>query len=279
MEDRFFTTEEFNEEFGTNIDNAIDLYETLSKNGLKEFSLRQFDFYFTSNKKENLDSLADFLKVYYDYKIYEIKKDKELWEFNAYTKEFPIDSETILFWLIDLYVKGYEFDCKLDGFGSLDPDKVVFPNLDKDQEDVYFNQAMDDFEKQNYGSAIINWSTVLKINPNDPNSYYSRAIAKSELYFWKAALKDYDKAIELAPEFTSAIVNRATLKDEAGNYEEAIEDYNKAIAIDNKNGMSFFNRGNSKFNKGDKTGACQDWHKAKELGTVYAQERIDKECK
>ncbi len=279
MKDRFFTTEEFNSGFGRNMVNATDVYEALIKNGLKEYSLRKFDFDFISDTKEKIDSLANFLKTNYGYTIHDIKREKDLWRFNADTKEFPVDDETILFWLVDLYVKGYNFDCKLDGFGNLEPDEIIFPNLDKDQEDIYFNKAIVDFENQNYGSAIINWTTALKINPNDPNSYYSRAIAKNELYTWKAALKDYDKAIELSPSFTDAIVNRATVKDESGDYNGAIEDYNKAIEIDAKNSMAYFNRGNSKFNKGDKTGACQDWHKAKSLGADYAKERIDKECK
>lgn len=280
MGNRFFTEEEFDEYFGDEMASSQDIYDLLKKNGLTDYALGKFDFVFISDQKEKVRSLGEFLKSNYGYTIKEIKKREELWELSGDTKEIPVDSETLMYWALDLYVKGYEFDCALDGYGTMmDHDNPSFLKLEPSLEDHYFEEAIKAYENRNIGEAIINWTTVLKINPKDPNSFYSRAIAKSDLYTWKAALKDYDKALELAPNFADALVNRAALKDESGDYEGAIKDYNKAIEIEPDNAMAFFNRGNSKFHMEDSKGACEDWHKAKKLGAEYAEERISDICK
>ena len=200
--------------------------------------------------------------------------------FNRDATEFPVDEENLRYWALDLYSKGYEFDCKLDGYGATaNPNDQKFPDLGANLYEHYFELAMDAYNKKNLGMAIVHFSTAIKIKPGDPNSWYSRAIAKDQLHTWKAARRDYDKAIELAPDFTDAIINRAANKDEAGEYDDAIKDYSRAIELEPQNAMAYFNRGNSRFNKSDKNGACEDWTKAKELGAQYAQERISQHCK
>ena len=62
-------------------------------------------------------------------------------------------------------------------------------------------------------AAIINWTLVFIINPNEPNAYYSKAIVKNEFYTWKSVLRDYDKAIEIAPDFISALTNIGAIAD------------------------------------------------------------------
>ena len=193
--------------------------------------------------------------------------------------EFPVDENNLMYWALDLYCKGYEFDCKFTGYGAMaDPKDQKFPDLTDSLYDHYFDMAMEACDNRNFGMAIIHLSTAIKINPNDPNAWYSRAFMKDELHTWKAARRDYDKAIELAPDFVFAIINRAANKDEAGEYDDAIKDYTAAIEIEPDNAMAYFNRGNSKFNVKDKKGACEDWHKAKELGAEYAEKRIITNC-
>jgi len=278
MESRFFTTQEFNDNFGKEMVSSQDVYENMKKNGLQEYQYCQFDFDYISDSKEKLDSLREFLIEQYGYEMKETKKVDGNWNLWGNATKFPVDSDNILYWALDLYLKGFRFDCKLNGYGAV-VDKPEYPDLDTSKADYFFDEAMRAYNNQNTGLAIIHWSTVLKIDPKDPNSYYSRAIAKNELYTWKAALKDYDKAIELAPKFFDALVNRGATRDESGDYKGAIDDYNKAIEIKPDNAMTYFNRGNTKLNMGDKTGACSDWTKAKELGAEYADERIKEHCK
>jgi tetratricopeptide (TPR) repeat protein len=280
MEKRYFTQEQFNKNFGKEMVSAFEVYEQRKKSGIKDYALATYDFVYISDSKNKLDSLGGFLKTNCNFKIGETKKEDGYWELTGDATEFPVDEDNLMYWALDLYCKGYEFDCKLDGYGAMgDPKNQNFPPMDSSLEEYYFELAMDAYNKRNLGMAIIHFSTVIKINPKDPNAWYSRAIIKDELHTWKAARRDYDKAIELAPDFVDAIVNRAANKDEAGEYDEAIKDYSLAIQIDSTNAMAYFNRGNSKFNKGDKEGACNDWKSAKELGAGYAQERIDNSCK
>jgi len=280
MENRYFTLDQFNDNFGKEMVSASEVYEQRKKSGIKDYALATYDFVYISDTKNKLDSLGYFLATNYGYKISEPKKGKEYWELSGNGTEFPVDEDNLMFWALDLYCKGYEFDCKLDGYGAMaDPKNQTFPKLDTSLDDHYFELAMEAYDKRNLGMAIIHFTTSIKINPKDPNSWYSRAIAKDELHTWKSARRDYDEAIALAPNFVDAIVNRAANKDEAEEYDEAIKDYRKAIQLDIKNVMAYFNRGNSKFNIGDKKGACEDWKKAKELGADYAQDRIDDYCK
>ncbi|QGW28567.1 tetratricopeptide repeat protein [Phnomibacter ginsenosidimutans] len=278
--ERYFSEAEFNDNFGKEMVSATSVYDRMVKNGMKDYSLVTFDFIYISNSKERLDSLANFLSNNYGFKTNPVKEKKDYWELTGDATEFPVDEDNLLFWALDLYCKGYEFDCKLDGYGALtDPKNQNFPKLDTALAEHYFDLAMEAYNKRNLGMTIVHLSTVLKLDPKDPNAWYSRAIAKDELHTWKSAQRDYDKAIELAPDFVGALVNRAANRDEAGEYNEALKDYDKAISLDPTNAMAFYNRGNTKHNMGDKQGACTDWKKAKQLGADYAQDRIDKLCK
>lgn len=279
MENTFFTKSEFKNNFGKEMSSAVSVYEQRKNSGIEDYALATYDFVFITDKQDKLTRLSNFLSTNYDYKINEKKKQDDYWELTGDATEFPVDENNLMYWALDLYCKGYEFDCKLDGYGATgDPENQKFPDMVINSDDYYFELAMAAYNRRNLGMAAIHFTTAIKINPNDPNSWYSRAFIKDELHTWKAARRDYDKAIELAPDFVDAIVNRAANKDEAGEYDEAIEDYTKAIALSPDDKMAYFNRGNSKLNKKDHKGACEDWSKAKELGADYAQERIDKYC-
>jgi tetratricopeptide (TPR) repeat protein len=277
---RYFTREEFVDNFGKEMVSAEDLYAQFKKNGLTDNALGTFDIVYISDAKEKLDSLGEFLTENYGFSMKPTKKVDNYWEISGDAKPIPVDEENLLFWALDLYVKGFEFDCNLDGYGAMmDHKNPEFLKMDSTMEDHYFEAGLDAYNKRNLGLAIINWTLVTRINPKDPNSYYSRAIAKNELHTWKSALRDYDKAIELAPKFVDAIVNRAALKDDNGDYKGAIEDYNRAIKLQPDNHMAYFNRGNTQLNLGDKKLACEDWRKAKELGSDSADEKIKEHCK
>lgn len=279
MPNTFHTQYDFNTYFGKEMVSATSVYEHRQKSGMKDNSLAVYDFIFISDAYEKLKSLGDFLSSNYNYQIREITYRDGYYELAGDSMQFPVDEENLLYWAIDLYCKGYEFDCKLDGYGATgDPNNQIFPDLNASRYDEYFELAMEAYNHRNLGMAFIHFSTAIKINARDPNAWYSRAIIKDELYTWKSARRDYDKAIELAPGFTGAIVNRAANKDEAGEYADAIKDYTTVIELEPQNSMAYFNRGNSKFNLNDKKGACKDWHLAKGLGASYAQDKIDKNC-
>ena len=284
MDNTFFTWNNFTDNFGSEMSDAEDVFNAMAKSGLKDNCLTKMEFTFISDKKENLMRLKDFIIAHYPYQLEEVKQYKNIWEINGETNDIPITADNLLYWALDMYKRGYEFDAKLDAYGGpFDPKKQDYPDLSKTNEDTYFDKGVDCYEKGNLSGAIINWSLTLSINSKNPNAYYSRAIVKNELYTWKSALKDYDKALEIAPDFIDALVNRGTIKDENGDFEGAIADYNTTLAIktidlENKK-FAYYNRGNSKYNLNDKHGACEDWNTAYKLGAEYALERIKVKCK
>lgn len=281
--ERYFRWEEFTKNFGKEMVSSEDVFNNMSKSGLKDNCLTKMDFTFISDKKENLQKLAEFITTHYPYSVQEIKKYGKLWEINGETNEIPMTANNLLYWSLDMYKRGYEFDSKLDAYGGLfDPKDQKFPIIDNTKKNYYFDKGLDSYNKGDLSGAIFNWSLSIQIEPINPNAYYSRAIVKNELYTWKSALKDYDKAIEIAPKFISALINRGGLKDENGDYQGAISDYETILKLDKlepeEKQQAYFNLGNTYLNLKDKSKACENWNKALENGAKYAKERIDQHC-
>lgn len=284
MENKFITWDNFVNGFGKEMVSAEDVFKNMVKSGLKDYCLTKMDFTFISDNKENLTRLGEFIKNHYPYTVQEVKKYGNLWEINGETNEMPITADNLMYWNLDMYKRGYEFDSTLDAYGGLfDPKSPKFPDLDTSKANYYFDKGVECYNNGDLSGSIFNWSLTIAIDSKDPNAYYSRAIVKNELYTWKSALKDYDIAIEIAPKFASALINRGGLKDENRDYYGAIADYQKVLQIDNSEienkQQAYFNLGNTKLNLNDKNGACENWKKAFELGAEYAKEKIDEYCK
>lgn len=269
--------------FGKEMVMAEDVFNNMTKNGLKKNTMTKMDFTFVSDKKENLIKLSEFLKNHYPYSVEEVQRSDELWEINGETNEFPMTADNLLYWVLDMYKRSYEFDATLDAYGGLADSKTAkFPILDAAKADVYLDNGLECYNKGDLSGAIFNWTLAIEIDSKDPNYYYSRAIVKNELYRWKSALKDYDKAIEIAPDFVSALINRGGLKDENKDYKGAIADYETVLKLDKleaeEKQQAYFNLGNTYFNHKDKKAACENWNSALENGAEYAKERINKHC-
>ncbi len=283
MTNTFFTADDFADSYGVEMDDADSVYASMAADGLKDQTLSTFDFGFTSDSREKLAKLADCLSQNYHYQIHSIDASDDEWELTGQTTPLPTTHDNVRFWVTDMYMRGYDCDSRLVGYGSLyDPNNINMPNFAADQADVYFDAGMDCYQRGNLSGALINWSTVLVINPRDPNAYYSRAIVKNELYAWKAALRDYDQALDIAPHHLSALINRGDIKDSHGDHHGAISDYDAVLAsptvgLDDQQ-MAYFNRGNAKNNLQDLHGACADWKQAQALGSDYAGERIKQCC-
>ena len=284
MENKYITWDNFVDGFGKEMVSAEDVFNNMVKNGLKDNTLTKMDFTFVSDKKENLIRLGEFIKSHYPYKVQEVKKFENLWEINGETNEFPMTADNLMYWALDMYKRGYEFDATIDAYGGLADSKTAkFPQMDTTKADYYFDKGLECYNNGDLSGAIFNWTLTIEIDPKDPNAYYSRAIVKNELYTWKSALKDYDKAIEIAPKFVSALINRGGLKDENGDYQGAIADYETVLKLDKLEAeeiqQAYFNLGNTYFNLKDKKRACVNWNKALENGAEYAKERINEQCK
>ena len=284
MENKYITWDNFVENFGKQMVSAEDVFNNMVKSGLKNNTLTMMDFTFVSDKKENLIKLGEFIKTHYPYTIQEVKKNENLWEINGETNEFPITLDNLIYWSLDMYKRGYEFDASFDAYGGPTDSKTAkFPIMDIFKKDFYFDKGIECYNNGDLSGAIINWTLTIEIDPKDPNAYYSRAIVKNELYTWKSALKDYDEAIKIAPNFASALINRGSLKDENEDYQGAIVDYETVLKLAKleaeEKQQAYFNLGNTYFNLKDKKKACENWKKALENGAEYVKERINEHCK
>ncbi|WP_312508877.1 tetratricopeptide repeat protein [Chryseobacterium culicis] len=283
MNNTFITWDKFSQGFGKEMTIAEDVFNLMEKNGLEERCLVKMDFTFISDRKENLVELSEFVSQHYQYTVEDVKKTDGFWELDGRTGAIPITKDNLMYWALDMYKRGFEFDAELDAYGGFtDGDDQIFPDLSTDKAIEYFNLGIQFYNNGDLSGALFNWSLVIDITPDDVDAYYSRAIVKNELYTWKAALRDYDKALELAPDFVSALINRGSLKDENGDYEGAMQDYQKVLQLDNVELENLqevhFNLGNTNFNMGKKDEACSNWIKAFDLGADYAKENIEKYC-
>jgi len=280
MTKRFFTKEEFNKQYGKEMISAVTVYQQMTKNGFKDYALATFDFDFVSDKKEKLDLLSKFLNDNYNYKLKAVKKQDEQWVLQGDAIELPYNEENLMFWAIDMYCKGYEFDSRLNGYGAFtDPKNLTYLDLKNDSAETFHKKGIDAINKRDFGAAIIYFSLALEIDPKKAKTWQARGYCKDEIYTWKAARRDYEKALEIEPNNVDALLTLATNKDNAGEHNGALKDYDQVLRLQPENDLAYFNRGNTKFSLGDKKGACEDWTKAKSLGSPYAQVRLDAECK
>lgn len=278
--ERYFTREQFIEQFNAEVAYAAEVWQKLRESGFQEYALAVFDFNFVSDTAEKLESLKQLLTSTYDFVTGDIVQKPEGWAFRGVSNEFPIDAGNLLCWAIDLLVKGFELDCRLESYGTFaGKNNDEFPDMATGKLESYFNGALSAFQQQNYAAAAINFTTAIRIFDTNPNAWYSRAAVKDSLYLVMEARADYDKAIELAPAFKEAYINRAVNYYESGEFDAAIADFNKVLELDPENAMGFYNRGNTKYSNGDQAGACADWKRALALGAEYAQERLDEYCK
>ena len=191
MENKYITWDNFVEGFGREMVLAEDVFNSMVNNGLEGNTLTKMDFTFVSDKRENLIKLGEFIKSHYPYAVQEVKKNESLWEINGETNEFPMTADNLLYWALDMYKRGYEFDATIDAYGGLADSKTAkFPNMGISKADIYFDKGLECYNKGDLSGAIFNWTLSIEIDPKDPNSYYSRAIVKNELYTWRSALRD-----------------------------------------------------------------------------------------
>lgn len=279
MNTKFLTEDEFWQQYHKELNAAIFVFDRMTADGFSNNALASFDFNFISNEKEKLTSLGGFLTENYEYKLRSPQKKEQYWIIEGRSTEQPCTVHNLIFWAIDLNCKGFEFDCKLNGYSLFtNIQNPKFLPVENSTADNFYNKGIDAISTRNYGGAIICFTTAIGIDPRHAESWQARGYCKEEIFASAAARTDYEKALTVAPGNIAALLSLATNKDDAGEHEAALHDYNSLLQLDPDNSMAYFNRGNTKFSLGNSNGACEDWKKARSLGSPYAQERLDEEC-
>ena len=92
-----------------------------------------------------------------------------------------------------------------------------------------------------YYTAISEFSSAIKLLPEEPKLWYNRANIKLKTEDYKGAIEDYSKAIELDTAFADAYYNRGIAKDKTNNFEGAIRDNALAIKYKPSYSDAYFN--------------------------------------
>jgi tetratricopeptide (TPR) repeat protein len=281
MAERFFLPDEFPGKFREEMVLAAEIYHRIQGSSFKEYAYAVFDAYFISDSEQKLAALGNFFTEFYEANVTGIQpKNDGQWELTAAFPQFPLDEHNLLCWAADLLLKGYEFDCKLDGYGTYaNAENNEFPDEAPARLPWYFDEALKAYNNRNFSTSAIYFSSAIRIFPENANAWYSRGTAKDAIFLRARAREDYDKAISLSPSFVEAYINRGVNKDLAGAYEAALEDFRKALELDGDNAMAYFNMGNTRHNMGNTHAACEDWRKASALGAAYADEQLRRHCK
>jgi tetratricopeptide (TPR) repeat protein len=74
-------------------------------------------------------------------------------------------------------------------------------------------------------AAIADYTTVLRLNPEDAAAYNNRGNAKAGLGQWQEALTDYQQAVAIDPQFAFARVNSALAEYQLDHRQSAIRQF------------------------------------------------------
>ena len=88
---------------------------------------------------------------------------------------------------------------------------------------------------QKFQDALVDYSNLIRIEPDNPSHYFHLAGVKQSLKQYKFALADYNKAIELDPNNANYYCGRAGMYKNLNQYKHALIDYKKAIELDPDN--------------------------------------------
>lgn len=150
--------------------------------------------------------------------------------------------------------------------------------LQPDNLDAYHNRGIAKANLKDYNGAILDFTNTIKINPNHDLAYYNRGNAKDDLKDFKDAITDYNKAIKLNPNNSNYFNNRGIAKGHLSDFNGAIADYSKAVDLNPQDPTVYYNRGLAKLKIGQKDSGCKDLSKSGELGYEPADKSISKWC-
>jgi tetratricopeptide (TPR) repeat protein len=136
---------------------------------------------------------------------------------------------------------------------------------------VFVDRGNAAYRARNFVIAVLNYSELIKLKPNDPRAHYNRGNAYFKLNDLMHALDDFSQVVALDPTFYLAFMNRGNIYSRQGHYNEAIADYDRAIALKPDDSLIFYNRGVARRILGQLDEALRDFTKAVELNQNDAQ--------
>lgn len=151
MGKRFIPEHQYAKRWQREADIAKEVNDRMSGGGRPEGHLTRFDFHFVSNQEDKLVKLQEFLTVRYPYKLEPVKKYRwRRWCLDGQTNEFRYTEDNLLYWVFDMFDRGFDHDAELDGYGSLfDPTDIRFLDVEIKDQDHYFDIGMKAYDSGN----------------------------------------------------------------------------------------------------------------------------------
>ncbi len=132
--------------------------------------------------------------------------------------------------------------------------------------------------KEDWDSAITEYTKAIRLNPKAAEAYYGRGVAYEGKREYDKAIGDCTEAIRLNPEYVNAYCNRGAAYGNKGEYDNAIADYNEAIHLAPNEANAYCNRGVVYGEKREWNKAVADLSEAIRLNPKYVSAYFQRGC-
>lgn len=130
---------------------------------------------------------------------------------------------------------------------------------------AYYLRGIDKDKIDREEGALIDFDSVVKLNPKFGTAYYARGVVKSHMGKDAEAIKDFNKALKLQPDSGIIYCDRGVSFGKIGKLTEAMLDLNKAVKYFPNSYKVYCNRGIAESMLNKQNEAIADYDKAIEL--------------
>ncbi|MBF0516035.1 MAG: tetratricopeptide repeat protein [Nitrospirae bacterium] len=165
----------------------------------------------------------------------------------AYTRSLENDRGAVCYYHRGIaYLQLQQYNNAVSDFGQaikIDPKQYLY----------YMNRAIANNKRNFQTEAIADFRKALDLNPKDMEDRYKIYTQKAAAHFdkkeYQSAIADYTSAIKIKPDNDDAYALRGLTYQLTDKCEEAIADFSKAIALSPKIGFNYRLRGISYYDK------------------------------
>ncbi|MBN2514777.1 MAG: tetratricopeptide repeat protein [Deltaproteobacteria bacterium] len=131
---------------------------------------------------------------------------------------------------------------------------------------AYYNRGLAYLMTRDYDKAILDFTSVIRLNPEDAQAYHCRGTIWHRKQCNDKAVNDFNRAIEKDPHTTESYYALGMIYFKQNNYGKTVEILSKAIAINPNFAKAYNGRGHAYMQSGMITKAILDFRKACDLG-------------
>lgn len=146
--------------------------------------------------------------------------------------------------------------------------ETFFINLDTLNGEHFFKRGRLYMDLDDCTSAISDFTTCIKLLPQESAPYYYRGGCYDRLKDFKKSIEDFSKVIELIPAWEGGYLDRATIYTEIGEYNKAELDVMKVMEIKPEWTVAYGNLARIYDKKGDKEKAIEKYNYAIKLDSA-----------